>query len=53
MVPLQTDKTYLLNWWFMKAVYITCCADPWSTVVTKLQEDYHVDPVYWLGYSIG
>lgn len=51
MVPLQTDKTYLLNWWFMKAIYITCCADPWSKVVTKLQEDYHVDPVYWLGYA--
>ena len=35
----------------MKAIYITCYADPWTKVVAKLREEYHVEPVYWVGYA--
>lgn len=34
----------------MKAIYITCWTDPWIKVIGKLQEVYHIKPLYWVGY---
>ena len=35
----------------MNAIYITCWAEPWTKVVTKLRQQFCVEPVYWVGYE--
>lgn len=32
-------------------IYINCWADPWIQVAKRLQEEYDMKPVWWIGYS--
>lgn len=32
-------------------IYINCWSDPWVKVAKKLEEEYGLHPVYWIGYS--
>lgn len=32
-------------------IYINCFADPWIQVAQRLQEEYDMKPVWWIGYS--
>lgn len=35
----------------MKAIYINCFVDPWVRVAEQMQENYGIEPVFWVGYS--
>lgn len=35
----------------MNAIFITCWVEPWTKVVTKLRQQFCVEPVYWVGYE--
>lgn len=35
----------------MNIIYSACWADPWVQVAQKLQKDFDIRPVYWVGYE--
>lgn len=58
MVPCSSYSAYLLVDLVlkgisvtMKAIYITCHANPWVSVIKKIEREYAVLPVYWVGYA--